>query len=114
LAIDHLERRGTQGRLVGRVVEKFGPGEPLQPGSRPVVGQATKINGDDLVRDFGLVVRLWVEHRAGAELGVGEAEQFPPQRAGEDRIMVVHHRRQHAMDTIVSKNALATVVAEYG
>jgi hypothetical protein len=77
--------------------------------------QAVQVRRDDLVGDLGLAVRLGMECEACAELGADEPEQFLPQRAGEQRVAVA------TMDsgtlwslTMVSKNALVTVVAEYG
>ena len=50
--MDDLEWPLLNGGLERRVVDVSRSWEPAQPLARPVIGEATKVHNDDLVRHF--------------------------------------------------------------
>jgi hypothetical protein len=62
-AVDYLERCVVERELVGGVVDVLRSGEPAQPLSRAISGEAAQVHDDDLVGGLRLVVRLGMESR---------------------------------------------------
>lgn len=81
-AVDYLERRVTQSRVVGSIVAEFHPCKPL---SWSIAGHASEIHLDD---HLGLSVRLQVEGGAHVKAHPREMEELLPKMASEDRVAV--------------------------
>jgi hypothetical protein len=76
--VHHLERGGLERRVIGRVVAKLGPWEPIQPITRAITCQTPKILGNCLVDSFRLPICLRVERRTHAELDADVTEEVAP------------------------------------
>lgn len=61
MAIDDLKRRVQEGSLKGGAVDILRPWQPVQPLAGSIIGEATKVHGDDLVGCLGLAVSLGME-----------------------------------------------------
>jgi hypothetical protein len=61
--VDHPERCVTEHGLVGIGVDVLHPGEPVQPLSRAISGEAAQVHDDGLIGGLHLAVGLGMESR---------------------------------------------------
>jgi hypothetical protein len=71
--IHHTEWCVLERRLVGRIVDVLGPGQPTEPLAGAVVGEAAQVYDDDAVGCFRLAIRLRMEGCRHVQLGAHEA-----------------------------------------
>jgi hypothetical protein len=70
------------------VVAVLRPREPVHPSPRSITCHTTKVHGDHLVDNLGLVVRLRVKRRAHAEGDAGTLEEVAPDVSGKHRVSI--------------------------
>jgi hypothetical protein len=74
--------------MVGRVVAKLSPWEPIKPITLAITCQTPKIHGNGLVDSLGLPICLRVERKTHAEVHAGVTEEVAPHMTCEYRITV--------------------------
>ena len=83
MAVDHLEWRVVQGRLVCCVVGVLSPRKPAKPLARTVAGELAKVHGNDVVGRLRLAIRLRMKRRHHVQLGTHEPHQLLLEHGGE-------------------------------
>jgi hypothetical protein len=78
MAIDDMEHRCLEGRLIQGIVAILHPREPLQPTLGSITDEATKIHHNYPICHLRLSIGLRLESRAHAKLSTEEMKEFLP------------------------------------